>query len=584
MSTTSRTVASIITRLESGDQLGGVGWSGKAAMDKVAAAGWRDQDSLLCTSRHVTFKLERGRTARVLRCPACGSTTQCPLCPLAFYMPCSSCGAGLRYDLGSDASCPSFFALTLLPFPPVEGESGSAMILTLDGSKQTLALSQPASRGPSILIDLDELDDVLPGFSVGHQMNATAAHAANSAARGMGGRRNSQGKGAGPLEFALVLSQSARGRRLRQAEGLPAAPPPLLLFRAPSAAVCSQAVICLYGAYVAASHVPSVHKRDQPVLQGKLLVGSDLLWHDRFLVLSRPAGRTLTLRAGAADPAGAAKAAPPSRSGPWPGPSAWPGPAKLLVFASQDAAVPLDVLPLSADVRILDERPSNFLFALLTRVEGAAHSPADAPGAASTPSLRRAGAAGVPGWTVCEIAAPDQPSKQRWLQAIKEAVREDTAHRPALAAADTASMASSTSAPLHKAAVMRSEAAVSRVTCTLRHASCDVAYTGPRFATVEQLAAAFASRFGDDVRGALARLGPADAPGAHRRHEPGRPLRVGELLFLAHSQEEAAEGKPAVGAPNTEGRAVAFALGELESGAVIVAVPARDAGFPTAGV
>ncbi|KAG8470269.1 hypothetical protein KFE25_008690 [Diacronema lutheri] len=545
-------------------------------VSRAAAAGWRDADVTLCVSRLVTFTMERRRVARVLRCPACGSTAKCPLCPLAFYTQCASCSAGLRYDLDVNASSPSFYALTLLSFPPIDGDGGSATILALDGSRQCVSLGPPG-KPPSLLLDFDELEDVLPGFSVGHQMSASAARA-NAAAKNdrhaAGGTRAKSSGRSGPLDFALVLTRTERGDKLRVAEGLAVAMPPLLLFRAPCAPICNQAVVCVYGAYVARTHMPSVHKRDQPVLQGKVLLGSELLWHDRFIVLTRPAGRALPLRApSAADDAAAAPRG--SRSGPWPGPSAWPGPAKLHVFASEGATVPLDVLPLTADTRILDERPSNFLFAVLTRVEGAALAPADSSSGSAAPSVRRstAAAAGAPGWAVCEVAMPDMPSKQRWMQAIKEAVLEDTAYRPMHAAADTAAMTTAREVlPLKKVAAARAGVAA-RAHLTLRYAGCDVAYTGPRFLTVEQLAAAFASRFGDDVRAALARLGPADGSGAHRPRETGRPLRVGALVFVRALSVGGEAARTASDAPEP---ALAFALGELEDGMVVVARQADD--------
>jgi hypothetical protein len=71
---------------------------------KAAAAGWRDSDLMLCASRVVTFPMERGRVARVLRCPACGSTIRCPACQQCFFLLCPSCSQGLRYDLGTSAA------------------------------------------------------------------------------------------------------------------------------------------------------------------------------------------------------------------------------------------------------------------------------------------------------------------------------------------------------------------------------------------------------------------------------------------------------------------------------------------------
>lgn len=526
------------------------------AGSKAAAAGWRDADLPLCSSRVVTFQMERARAARVVRCPTCGSSSACPLCPLAFYTQCGSCGAGLRYDLDVHASWPSFYALTLLPFPHVEGAGSSAAILALDGCAQRAAIGAPG-RAPSTLLDLEELDEVLPGFSVGHQM---------SAARPAGASARAAGKWRGPTDFALLLAQSERGERLRKAAGLPAGLPPLLLLRAPCAPACSQAVACLSGAYVGRTHAPSVHRREQPVLQGKLLVASELLWLDRFLVLTRPAGRALPPRTPAADEHG--------RAGPWPGPSAWPGPAKLHVFAAEGAAVPLHVLPLTAGVRILDERPSNFLFAVLTRVEPAARPPADAPSAGGAPGSQRAGAASAPGgFSVCEIAAPDQPSKQRWMQAIREAVREGAAHRPAHAAADTTSADAAARPKAQQPACGPGRPSRLQLSLTLRHAGCEAAYRGPRFATAEQLAAAFASRFGDDLRAALARVGPSDAPGAHRMHELGRSVRVGELVFLqaARAQAGADGGTDAATGGAPVEREVAFGLGELRSGMVVIA-------------
>jgi hypothetical protein len=125
-----------------------------------------------------------------------------------------------------------------------------------------------------------------------------------------------------------------------------------------------------------------------------------------------------------------------------------------------------------------------------------------------------------------------------------------------------------------------------------------VLYAGPRIRKLEQLAAAFAVRFGEDVRSALSRVGPADAPGAHRmllQTAATVPLRVGELEFLAalplHPQQNgaAADGQLA----DASAPLAAFRLGELTDGVVVVARPAaatanskqpgRTAGAPADG-
>ncbi|KAJ1618631.1 hypothetical protein T492DRAFT_916673, partial [Pavlovales sp. CCMP2436] len=475
----------------------------------MAAVGWRDELGLelaQCSSRVVSFPTERMRTARVLRC-LCGATVRCPLCPLAFHLQCPGCGKGLRYDTDAHSSAPSFYAMTLLPFPPLESEAGVRVVLRIDGAAQTLAIGH-SGRAAHLLLLLEEVDEVLPGFTTGHQASTAAQAKAAVAPATLGQHRRQLVGGSGPLEFALVVVPSARGKAMRAQLGSNS-PAALLLLRAPCASVCAQAVECLAGALVARTHVPSVHRREQAVLQGKLLLGAELLWHDRLLFLVRPARRE---QPPATHRDGAAKGRLVL--------SAWPGPAKLLVFASEAAADPLEVIALTAETRILDEKPRSYLFKLLTRPEA--------------PAEPAKGAKGAAGWTVSEIACPDLASKQRWLLAIREAVREDAAHHPAHAAADTAVLLQ---LPLAKPAVP-TQLAAGLLRLTLRHGAYAALYAGPRLATADQLAAAFASRFGAELRATLAQVvGGADAPGVHRKLLRGggawrAALRVGGCEFV----------------------------------------------------
>jgi hypothetical protein len=615
-----------------------------------------------CSNCSKGLRYDLGTLARAAVRGASRVTPECRRGPIVriLFMPSPSLALPL-HCADAHAGGVSFYALALVPFPPSADATDSAVILKVDGAAQvrdlgcvrlaresrgaprspracasvrdrapskparvrsrrssaclagrsahrpvpamrraqTVTLSQPGASKPFIVLEMDELDDVIAGFGQSHQKTHAAAVAASP-------RRPSAApaSAAAFLDLAIVWTRSARGEELRATEGLAsAAMPPLLLLRAPNCHVCAQLVATLAGGYVARTHAPSVHKREQPVLQGQLLMGADLLWYDRLFVLNRPAGRALPqARADASDAT--------AQSGPWPGPSAWPGPAKLLIFAADSATTPLDVLPLTgvwrlcasacaharipaslaaprsrprtrrarrapltrlaprpprrrlrralasaADVRLLDEQPSSYQFAIVTRIEG--HADADGQPHETSAAVRRSIAAGAPGWAVCEIAAPDLASKQRWLHAIKQAVREDSRHRPQ-PPAPSEPRAARPGATRTAAAAAVDHAQHGGLTLTLRHGGCDVLYAGPRLGRIEQLAAAFAARFGPDLRKALSRTGAADAPGAHRaaQADHAAPLRVGQVEFLL----------AAVGSVGST-----FKLGELADGMVVLA-------------
>jgi len=143
------------------------------------------------------------------------------------------------------------------------------------------------------------------------------------------------------------------------------------------------------------------------------------------------------------------------------------------------------------------------------------------------------------GYTVYQLAAPDLPSKVRWMRVLLECLRlpappEGGGGR----AADAAEAVAPASAPQPSQPPAPPRAATAtQLTLALHHAGRDLLYSGPRPITVEQLAAIFAARFGRPVSRLLAKgatsphAGGGVGGGEHTR--PGR-LQCGGLAFLVH--------------------------------------------------